>query len=282
MAGIASLKNRFSLLLAAGLVGAAISSAWGATASSEKPSKFRTTAVIDVGSNLYPVGSESHSASSSLVLVPSYRLHPNWTLGMTLSASKDWTGEGEVALLDPSIKLSRSAFTLNSIFSAAPAFGIVVPLSERTRDRESMLTAVRPSLRVNADLSRVKKSVIQDLSLMYELAVSRAFHQYSTSTTGSVNTAWRLSNYFSASYAISSKFSFSGEFVRASGWSYQGGARHSFSLGQSLNYDFDPRVSLSIGHSNEGDVLRANGLDSNVSIFDSNSSRVFTSLTVIF
>ncbi|NDD92349.1 hypothetical protein EBZ37_09715 [bacterium] len=252
------------------------------TSSTQKPSKLRTTAIFDLGSNLYPVGSEFYSASSSLVLIPNYRFHPSWSVGMVLSASKDWTGESELTLLDPALKLSRSAATLNPYLSIAPSFGIVLPVSERTRSRESMIVAARSSLRLNADLAALKKPVVQNVSASYELGVSRAFHEYSTSSSGSVNTAWRISNLASVAYTFNPKWSVSADFMRSVGLSYQGGARHAFSVGETLNYEFDPRVSFSVGHSNEGDVLRANGVDSNISIFDSTNSRVFTSLTVIF
>jgi len=269
-----------ALALAAGLLGH--SAGFAQTQTAPKPSKLRTVAILDVGSNLYPVGSEDHSANSSLVLLPSYNLNPEWNLGLVLSTAKDLTGMRQLTFFDPSIRIQHSAWKLNPFLSMTPILGVIVPASERSRERESLITAVRPSFRFVGDLSRVRKSVIRDVSVVYELAVSRAFHQFETSTTGSVNTAWRLSNWLSLGYNPDSPWSVSADFIRNTGWSYQGGARHSFSLGETLSYQVDPRFTISLGHTNEGDVLRANGLSSNIQVFDSTSSRVFTSFTVIF
>jgi hypothetical protein len=269
-----------ALALAAGLF--VPSAGFAQTETAPKPSKFRTTAILDVGSNLYSVDSEEHSASSSLVLLPSYRLTPDWTLGLALSTAKDLTGMRQLTFFDPSVRIQHSALKLNPYISLTPTVGVIVPASERSRERESLITAIRSSLRFVGDLSRLRKPVIRDVSVVNELAVSRAFHQFETSTTGSVNTAWRLSNWLSLGYNPESPWSVSADFIRNTGWSYQGGMRHSFSLGETLSYQVDPRFSISVGHTNEGDVLRANGLSSNIQIFDSTSSRVFTSFTVIF
>ncbi|MBU6375394.1 MAG: hypothetical protein KGQ59_05320, partial [Bdellovibrionales bacterium] len=262
--------------------GLPIAQAQTQTSSPKAASKLRTTAVMDMSSNLYPMGSEAYSASSSLMLMPTYRVQPSWSVGMILSAAKDWNGEASFTLMDPVFKFSHQPSKLNSYLSISPSLGVVLPISERTRSRESMITAIRSSARFSADLAPTRKNVLQNLSVSYELGISRAFHEFSTSSTGSVNTAWRVSNVANLSYAFDSKWSLSADFMRSIGVSYQGGVRHAFSAGESLNYDVDPRLSISVGHSNEGDVLRANGVDSNVSIFDSTSSRVFTSLTVIF
>ena len=251
-------------------------------ATASEDSKWRTSATLELGSNLYSSGSSDYSASSSLVLIPTWRWTPDWTVAMSLSAAKDLTGFRDLVLYDPSLRISRSAVSLNPFFSVSPAVGMILPATSRSREREGLITAVRPALRLSADLSRLKKPVLRDVSLMYEVAVSRAFHQYTTSTTGSVNTAWKLSNLVSLGYAPGERWSFSADFMRNTGWSYQGGARHSFSLGESVNYQFSRAISLAVGLTNDGDVLRANGLNSNIAIFDSTSSRVFTSFTVIF
>lgn len=245
-------------------------------------SRLRGVVIADFGSNLYPVGSEAHSAGSSVVLIPSYRISSDWTAGFIASAYKELTNFREFTFYDPSFRVSYRTIPLNPTVSVAPALWAVVPVTERTRERESLITSIRPALRFSADFSRSKTPILRDTSLSWETGLARAFHRYSTATTGAVNTAWRLSNWINLYCAPGSHWFFSGEFIRNTGWSYQGASRHSFSMGQTIGYRINPELTVSVGHTNEGDVLRANGLTSNISIFDSTTSRVFTSLMVIF
>ncbi len=250
--------------------------------SAKAPSRFRAVVIADFGSNLFPVGTEQYSAGSSLLLIPSYQLSSDWSVGLLASAYKEVTDLREFTLFDPSLRISYRAIPLSPTVSVAPALWAALPVSERSRERDSLIVSVRPALRFAADFSKSKLPVIQHSSVSWETGIARAFHQYSNSTTGAVNTAWRLSNWFNLYYGPGEKWFLSGDFIRNTGWSYQGVGRHSFSMGQTVGYRFTPSLTLSVGHTNEGDVLRANGLTSNIAIFDSTTSRVFTSLMVIF
>ncbi len=245
-------------------------------------SRFRGVVIVDWGTNLMPASSANHTTGSSIVLIPSFQLSSNWTVGMLASAYKEMTDLQEFTLYDPSFRVSYRPLVLNPTVSVTPAIWAVLPLSKRSRERDSLVTSVRPALRFGADFSKSRIPILKYALVSWETGIARAFHQYSTSTTGAVNTAWRLSNWINVYFAPESRWFLSGDFIRNTGWSYQGASRHSFSLGQTLGYRLTPELTLSVGHTNDGDVLRANGLTSNISVFDATSSRVFTSLMVIF
>ena len=256
---------------------------WSAQqASPPRTPRLRTLAIIDFGSNLFELGAQENRADSSLVLIPSYEWNADWTIGFVFSCSKELTGFRELHFFDPSIRLSHSTLKFNPYLGITPSFGVVIPATTRSRDQESLVLATRPAFRFELDLSSVRRSVIRDFSAMFEVSILRAFHQFETSSLGGVNTQWRSSSWARLSYSPNARWSFSSDFIRNIGWSYQGNTQHSFSLGQTLSYQVSPKFSASLGHTNEGDVLRANGLSSNIRIFDPISSRVFTSFTVAF
>lgn len=279
---ITDFASKPPLRLFASVLLAILASTTALAAGVQKPSRFRTVAILDVGSNLYPLGSEPSALNSSILLIPTYRLSDDWSVGMIASAFKGWTDDRPFQLFDPSFRVNYRAVYLNPFLTVSPGVWMVLPVNERSRTRDSLMTAVRPTLRFATDTSKARSVSLRKAWASYEVGLSRSFHQYQTSTTGAVNTAWRLSNWVNAGYSLTSKWSLSADFIRNTAWSYAGGMRHSFSLGESLSYQYSPKVSLSIGHTNEGDVLRANGLSSNVSIVDPAGSRIFSSIMVIF
>ena len=45
-----------------------------------------------------------------------------------------------------------------------------------------------------------------------------------------------------------------------------------------IGYDLSDSVQLAMGHTNGGDALRANGVDSNVKAFDKRTSQIYVDL----
>jgi hypothetical protein len=156
--------------------------------------------------------------------------------------------------------------------------GVVLPTSERSRRRESLYFGARALARLSLQLS--EKPGWSWLSAYYDLSVTKAFHEFETATTGAVNAEYRISQWINTSASLSDRWQLSVDLIRSSNLSYQGNFRHSFSITETLSYQLASGQTLSAGVSNEGDVLRANGIDSNLSIFDPVSSRGFISLTL--
>ncbi|MEN9723434.1 MAG: hypothetical protein RJB38_1420 [Pseudomonadota bacterium] len=244
--------------------------------------RFRATAIVDLGSNLLAGEASAQSVSSSLLLIPSYQISETWSAGAIVAALKNLSGWREFSLFDPSVRVMHAPLSLNPYLSVSPSFWAVIPVSERSLRSETLVTAFRPVLRFSGNFSRLRGEFWKQVFVSHEVGLSKAFHVYRTSLGGAPNTSWRLSNWLNAGYSWSSKWSFSIDFIRNAGWSYEGQARHSFSLGETLSYQVTPACSLSVGHTNEGDVLRANGLSSNIQIFDSVGSRFFTSVLYSF
>ena len=245
-----------------------------------KPPRLRTMMSLDFGSNLATLGTSDHAADMSVSIAPMYRLNEQWTAGVGVALIQVLTQEKNFLWSDASLRLNHSAIRISPYLNVMPTVSAILPITERSLQRESLITAVRGASRLMLDFSRVR--ALENASLSYELSAVRAFHQYQTATTGSVNTEYRLAQWVSAGYSLSDHWSISADFIRSSSWDYDGVDRHAFSLGETLIYSFGSGTSISMGLTNEGNVLRANGRDSNIAVIDSVSSRLFTSFSVIF
>jgi len=69
-------------------------------------------------------------------------------------------------------------------------------------------------------------------------------------------------------------------FVRNWGWTYRGNQSDSFDMYQELSFPVTKKLTVAVGHDNTGDVLKPNGTDSNVELFNPRSSTIYTYLSV--
>lgn len=230
----------------------------------------------EIGSNFYPWGSVDHSAYLSLFGVLGFRVNESWRLSVLAPASKSLSGLREFTLFDVALLAGYRALALGPYLLLMPQAGVVLPTSERSRKRESLYFGARGVLRVMSNFSSLPR--LSWLSASYDLSLTRAFHEFETATTGAVNSEYRISQWINVSGSPSDSWRVSVDLIRSSNLSYQGNFRHSFSLTETLSYSLASGKMVSAGISNEGDVLRANGMDSNLSIFDPVSSRAFVSL----
>lgn len=232
----------------------------------------------EAGSSFQPWGSEEHSAYLSLFGMATYRWNDDWRLSLQVPANQSLTDPVEFTLFDWALTASKTPIALNPSLSLVPSLGAVLPISTRSRLRESLRLGVRGGLRVLADFSRLPR--LSWLGAFYELSATKAFHEFETATTGAVNQEYRFSQRLNLSAQATDHWSFSVDALRFSNLSYQRNFRNSFSITETVSYSASQALTVSAGISNEGDVLRANGIDSNLAIFDPTASRAFLSLSL--
>jgi len=230
----------------------------------------------ELGSNFYPWGSVDHQAYLSLFGVLGIRFNPEWRLSVLAPASKNLSGLREFTLFDVALLAGYRPLPLGPYLMLMPQAGIVLPTSERSRKRESLYFGARTVLRLMSNFSGLPK--LSWLSSSYDLSLTKAFHEFETATTGALNSEYRVSQWINVSASPNDAWRVSTDFIRSSNLSYQGKLRHSFSITETVSYSLASGKMVSVGISNEGDVLRANGIDSNLAIFDTVSSRAFVSL----
>jgi hypothetical protein len=264
-----------SLLVAPGSAPAA-EQAGQSVAQARKPSPFRVGVTIDATSNLLEPGDVEHTADTKLWLAPSYKISDPVSVSGLFIVQKDLTGLKETHLIKSSLTARHKGTRLNPYLTLSPAVTVALPLTHNAVARESLITSVAVAPRIGFDLTPAGLDTINGF---FDLSLSRGFHRYETQTTGRSNTQWRLTPWLVVNVGFLTDFTLQLSAVRATSWTYAGNSRGAFDLNEELSYAITSDVSVAIGHNNSGDVLAANGTDSNIGIYDERSSTVYTALS---
>jgi len=100
-------------------------------------------------------------------------------------------------------------------------------------------------------------------------------HEFDRTATGEANLSYRARVAGGLTYDISPKLFLSGFAFYQAGETYLGDLRTRFHFEQELSLDLGKsRGSVYLSHSNAGDALRANGLDSNIEMFNGYTSSI--------
>jgi hypothetical protein len=271
----------FTVLLAPALFASAESaSAAPAPAPAPAPAKTSYLLSIEAGSNLLPWGSTDHAGYLGLFGMASRPMGTDWRLAVLQPANLDLTGQRELSVFDTTVLAQHRSHTLGPWMRLTPSLGLVLPTSRRSRLEDSLYLGARGVLRLSLDLT--SRPQLSWLGGFLDLSATKAFHQYETRISGGVNQEYRFSGWLNLSASLGDRWQLSTDLIRSANLSYQGAIRNRFSITETLTYQLKSGRSVSLGHTNEGDVLRANGLDSNIAIYGAYSSRAFVSLALPF
>ena len=235
--------------------------------------------VIQTGasSNLYPLGSEQHEATLDLSLSPVYRFAPQWSVGAILAGSRQLTDLQEFSLDRSDISLQWKGRALNPLLSVSASGSLILPFAGERLVRESLILGSRVGGRLTF---QSREAGWDRFTLSYAPSFAKFFHDYQTSVGGTPNSSFSISQSVGLSAQVSSRLSVSGVLSLSDGWTYGGTQTDRFSVDGELNFDISTRTSLGLGVSTSGSQLKANGVDPNLAIFDSNRSQVWASFGV--
>ena len=192
--------------------------------------------------------------------------------------SQDLKDSENSDLANTSLTLQRSPFAIHNRLNMNYRVGMVLPTSKESYKRQSLRTA----LTTGATFIINNKYLIKGLDIVAGLGFTRNFHQYEEAYDGAVNTKMTAVQNLSISYTFPNSVYLSADFSHANSWSYQNTMKDSFSISQEIGVEINRTFSVAAGHSNSGNTLKSNGYDSNVKVFDENSSIVYVSGTMAF
>lgn len=108
------------------------------------------------------------------------------------------------------------------------------------------------------------------------------FHEFKTSLTGKSNTQYSLSQSAAFSYNVADLFGISLTGAYARSFTYNGNSKDFYSLGQSISFAPTDATEIVVGHSIGGNPLSANGIDSDIEIFNSRDSSVYAGFSFTY
>lgn len=109
------------------------------------------------------------------------------------------------------------------------------------------------------------------------ISLGKSFHSYEEDINGSVLNQYSSNQNAGISYAHND-WSFSADFVNRTRWTYRNSVKSSFEISEEVGYSISPNFSAAVGHTNAGATLKANGADSNVDLYNENTSIVYATL----
>jgi hypothetical protein len=241
-----------------------------------KEKRFGLDVVLEQSSNLYGWESPNHDYQTNIWLVPQYKLSDSFVVSPLLVATKKYKGEEEFDFTVARLRVLYKTLTINNVVKAKPSVRGFFAINDSQIRREGLNFAVSidTSFRV---AGRVLRS--EDLKLQYRPRVYKYSHKHELATTGTPNTSWRLQNRFDLSWEFTKNWQISTAAIFDSRWTYKGNVTESFSIGEELSFILNDHLAFAVGHSNDASVLAANGKDSNIGVFDENTSSVYGSMT---
>ena len=121
----------------------------------------------------------------------------------------------------------------------------------------------------------------QGPSFAAAVTLGRNVHAYEENINGKVLNQYSSNQSVAVGYAISD-WSMSATFINRSRLTYQGNTKSTFEIVEELGYALNDSFALAIGHTNSGASLKPNGSDSNIELFNENSSVVYGTLSMSF
>ncbi len=226
-----------------------------------------------------------HSVYTGFSLMPSLKINEDYSLSGTFMLNIPVYGpDKNPGFSDAVVSLRRKKLEINPVLSFSPGAGFIMPVSQDSAVRRTLLMGIKLSPALNMDLSRTHvPAALKNLTASYVLSPSFFAHQFQSTVDGYANTRFALSHILSLDYAFwdtGLSLSFAPSF--STSWTYNGVARSRFTMDQALSYGLSQRMSLSAGVSTSGDYLAANGRDTNLSFLDTNRAQFYFSLNAAF
>ena len=247
----------------------------------KKNTVFSMTASLSTLSNAYDPSSSLNYGETNVSLTPYLKLANGISMFATVGAKQVHVDERQSEVNNTSLGLSLKPVTLSKNWIWSNTLVGVLPTNYRTKQLYSFMGSSSYTTGLN------QKAKILDIpfSVNYSLVAKRNFHEFSRSSFDSANIMQ------SGTALISLSKSFLKERLRIAlsgsgslNETYQGRQSNSFSLNQSISYVVIPKnqATLSLGHSNAGDVYKPDGETSNIDFFNERSSSFFGALSYTF
>jgi hypothetical protein len=255
---------------------------------SEKKSDYSLKATVEVSrsTSLYDFQDGSRSDGLDVLLYPILKT-PVGTFSLKETYSKNLNNSEDTAngFSDATVSYGFGAkdwdWSAPYVLTMSPSISVVVPISDLSVKKNQLQTAVSGGLAFGIRPDGLAAEKAGSWNVVLAVTAGRSFHSYEEDINGSILNKYSSNQTLSLAYALAD-WNFGFNYTNQSRWSYQGNIKQSYILGQEITYSFNSLFYMSLGHSNTGSVLKANGFESNIQIVDENNSGVYLTLGSTF
>lgn len=243
----------------------------------QRPKRLQIVMQAQAMSNLYEADSGERSSNSRISLAPSYKLK-NMRLGASTSVIQQTEPVAKGTVSNTRLTVTHVPIALSEDTVFIPVAGGVAPTNEEDRRFNSYNGG-----------ALLEGTTITSFAVFGEnfagiagIALAKNFHTWDRTNTGAANIDYKADFYFGIEKALGRKLTFllDGDYIYAR--TYVDTLRTQFAIGQSLTWQENKIWSFTIGHSNDGDALKANGTDYNISVYDGRTSVVYANIRAVY
>jgi len=228
-------------------------------------------------STLHNVDSQQRQSDGRMTLGASYPVWEKWRTSASIVGIQDFAQSKKASFGNARVAVSRSAYRLTEDTVFIPAIGLRLPtnVDDRKSKTYNGSGGIRPLLLTNWSIAG------SPLATILSVEAIKNHHTYNRAASGDANLDHQITTYLGVEKPLGGGFSFllDGDYTYAQ--TYEKSMRTLFSMGQSVTYEHK-QISITIGHSNDGDALMANGRDYNVQVFDQNTSVVYVNTRFVY
>lgn len=271
--------TNFVMLILLGLIQAQPSFAQNSSSvEAEKDKVFSMRVSVGHSTSLYDYQDGTKASTIDFSFVPSFKFSKTKTLNISLAGSQDLIDSERSGIADISMSMGLLSAKLGNVADSGFTGVAIIPTSKDSLVRQEMQGALGLvyGLQLNPDLLFSK-----NLGLSASVSATALFHKYETAVDGSVNNKYSSKQTIAASYSLS-KLSMEISFIHRNAWSYFGSLKEAFVHAEELGYQFNKQFAMSLGHTLEGSIFKANGVDSNIKFIDDNNSIVYGALSYVY
>ena len=248
------------------------------TAELQRPKRLQIVVQAQAVSNLYAGNSGDRAANTRISLAPGYKLGDKYRLSASASAIQQTSPVPKGTLSNTRLALTHVPIALSEDTIFIPVIGAVAPTNEDNR----RLNSYNGGLLLEGTTITNFNLFGMNFAGVTGLALAKNFHTWDRTSTGAANIDYKADFYLGLEKSLTRKLTFliDGDYIYAN--TYQNSLRTQFMIGQSITWEENKTWSFTIGHSNGGDALKANGTDYNIRVFDGNTSVVYANIRAVY
>jgi len=227
-------------------------------------SRFKLEFGLEHSQNVSVDELSRRSSSLDLGFGLMFKVNDNSSLFYKSALSRSNTPPNDTEMSDSIIGLSIKGYEITEQFRTSHALLSIIPTSEKSQKENRLFAGVGMSNGLSYSTDFITTS--------YSLSVARNFHEYDFNADGLANIQYSLGHKVELSIAFAEKWSFVNSGTYKTAWTYANKQRFAFEYHSDLVFDASDKMSLNLGTSNVGNALKANGQDSNIKVYDENTS----------
>jgi hypothetical protein len=216
--------------------------------------------------------SSRREQSMDLTLNPGLKINDNLVASVRTVLTKESTGDQSTQSSDTLISLSIRGWKLTPEIQTLHSVSGILPTSVRSRENDRLQGGV--------SLSNGLRYIDPLWEISYRLGYSHFIHEFNLNADGSANVQQSISNSLGLQYKVTETFYLSTLSVYRWGQTYGKKERSSYEMHGDLNYDVSSKMTLNLGTSSAGQALKSNGVDSNITAFDSNTGIIRAGVSI--